>query len=244
MISKKEEYWRDRAAEYSGFKWANDEGYLLAFIAACDLKQEDRVLDLGCGPGIVAREVAKTVDCIVGLDNSKDMLLECDGSYNLLLADAGANPFPDFSFDKVLARNIFHHMTENLLQGARESYRVLKTGGHIIVGERIPPSANLLGEWRSMLALKDERICFTAQELFRLLDAVGFKVLHSFPFWNRRISVRTWLGKTGLPIRTQADIFERHVSGTQAFREGLNMTISHGDCTIDIKNIIMVAERR
>jgi len=250
--SKKEDYWKARASKYSRFTWANDEGYLSTFIGAANLKKTDFVLDLGCGPGIVSRAAQPHVGRLIGMDNSKDMLNECDGDFNFLFGDAEDIPFPDNTFNKILARNIFHHMTSNVLEGARESLRVLDRGGQIIVGERIPPSENLLKEWKSMLALKDERICFSTHTLFRLLDSVGFKIIHSFPFTIIGISLLGWLYNTGLDEKTKEEILDRHINGSQEFKEGLNLRtveISRrgrtrsGGWFIDVKNIIMVAEK-
>lgn len=250
--SKKEDYWKDRALKYKRFKWANDEGYLSAFIGAANFTRDDFVLDLGCGPGIVSRAARPHVGHLIGMDNSKDMLLQCDGGFNFLLGDASEIPFPDNTFDKILVRNVFHHMTFNLLGGARECFRVLDRGGQIIVGERIPPSEDLLKEWESMLALKDERICFSTHKLFRLLDAVGFKILNSFPYTISDISVRNWLRKSGLPDSERDEIYDRHLKGSPKFKKGLNLRECPerlcekegiGDCLIDIKNVIMVAEK-
>ena len=248
--SKKKEYWRGRASGYSKFKWARDPGYLSVFIGACDFKEDDFVLDLGCGPGIISRAAIPHVGRLIGMDNSIDMLLECDGDFNFMLGDASEIPFPDNTFDKILARNVFHHLFFNLLGAARESLRVLKPGGQIIVGERIPPSEKLLKEWESMLALKDKRICFTTHKLFRLLDSVGYEIFHSFPYTISDISVREWLRKSGLPDEIKDEIYGRHMNGSPEFRKGLNMRITDqtiqdwgdpGDLLIDIKNIIMVA---
>ena len=250
--SRKENYWADRASKYSEFKWARDKGHLFAFLGACDFKKDDFVLDLGCGPGVVSRAARPHVGRLIGMDNSKEMLLQCDGDFNIMLGDAEDIPFPDQTFDKVLVRNVFHHMTFNLLGGARETLRVLKMGGQIIVGERIPPSEDLFDEWSSMLALKDERVCFSTHKLFRLLDSVGYKVIYSFPYTISNISVRDWMRKSGLDDETKEEIYDRHLNGSPEFKKGLNMRITEntiqdwgdiGDILIDIKNIIMVGER-
>lgn len=244
--SDKGKYWRDRASRYSGFKWANDKGYLGAFIGACDLKQTDWVLDVGCGPGIVSRAIAPLVDRVIGLDNSKEMLIQGDGVINLMFGDTRDIPFPDRTFDKVLARNVFHHVTTDLRIGMSECHRVLKRGGKIIIGERTPPSDSrqVYVEYREMLRLKDERHTFTEDNLRYFLISSGFGNLSFSTFWIKGISVREWLEKTDLSNSVKSDIYERHFSGSPEFKKAHNMKVLTTDCLIDIKNLIVVGEAK
>jgi ubiquinone/menaquinone biosynthesis C-methylase UbiE len=244
--SNKEKYWRDRASRYSGFKWANDHEYKWTFISACDLKKSDWVLDVGCGPGIMTRVVLPLVDRVIGLDDSKEMLTQCDGEFNFMFGDARDIPFPDRTFDKVLARNVFHHMTKALRIGMGECHRVLKPGGRIIIGERTPPSDSrqVHVEYREMLRLKDERHTFTEDSLRYFLINSGFGNLSFSTFWIKGFDVREWLENSGLSDGVQAEIWDRHVNGSQEFKEASRMKIAEGNCVVDIKNLIVVGEAK
>ena len=250
--SDKEKYWRDRASRYSGFKWANDKGYLFMFIGSCDFKKTDWVLDVGCGTGIVSRAALPFVDRVIGLDNSREMLNQCDGEFPLMFGDVGDIPFPDFTFDKVLARNVFHHMTDNLKTGMSECHRVLKRGGRIIIGERVPPSDSrqVHIEYRDMLALKDERHTFTEDNLRYFLISSGFGNITSFPFWIKDFSIGDWLIQSGLSDDIQDQIWIRHIDGSKEFKESCNMReiqnekLGYTDCLIDIKNLIVSGEAK
>ncbi len=48
-------------------------------------------------------------------------------------------PFPDDTFDLVLAKAVLHHVPENLDEGLKELYRVTKKGGKILIEE---PTSN------------------------------------------------------------------------------------------------------
>lgn len=254
--SDKEKYWRDRASRYSGFKWANDHGYKWAFINACEFQPRDWVLDVGCGPGIISQAIYPIVDRVIGLDNSREMLTQGDGLVNLMFGKAEDIPFPDQTFDKVLARNVFHHMTKNLKDGMRECRRVLKPGGRIIIGERVPPadSKQVYIEYREMLRLKDERIIFDEDKLSYFLISSGFGNLRFLPFWIKGFNVREWLENSGLDDAVQAEIWNRHVNGSQEFKKASHMRGSvsprgggeetREDCVIDIKNLIVIGEAK
>ncbi len=253
--SDKEQYWRDRASRYSGFKWANDKGYLKAFIEACDFRKTDLVLEVGCGTGIVSRAALPLAGRVIGLDNSKEMLSQCDGEFSLMFGDVADIPFPDQTFDKVLARNVFHHVTHELKKGLDECHRVLKRGGKIIVGERVPPSDSkqVYIEYREMLRLKDERIIFDEDKLRYFLICSGFGNLHFLPFWIKGFSVREWLENSGLDDSVQSEIWNRHINGSDEFKEASHMRFTEErvcdkmgeiDCVIDIKNLIVVGEAK
>ena len=82
-------------------------------IEAADPKPGERILDLGCGTGIVGRQVASRVGAtgkVTGIDVSPNMLavpgwLGPEGVDNRMeRRDAEQLPFPDSSFDLVLCQ--------------------------------------------------------------------------------------------------------------------------------------------
>jgi len=245
--SEKSEYWKNRASRYSGFKWANDRKYLQAFTGACDLEQHHFVLDVGCGPGIVSKFIQPHVRRVIGMDNSREMLSQCDGAleFNLMLGDCADNPFPSGTFDRVLARNVFHHMITDLKKGFQECFRVLKPGGKIIIGERVPPSDRTEAEYREMLKLKDQRHIFTLDKLLYFLVSTGFVFHRSFDFWITGFSVADWLSETGLDDDVQDEIWKRHVNGSPEFKEDSHMRMVEDepyleDCVINLRNLVIV----
>jgi SAM-dependent methyltransferase len=95
----------------------------------------DRVLDLACGTGIVARRAAARADLgrLVGCDVSDAMLdvarSESEGlDAQWYRADAVALPFPDGSFDVVYCQQGLQYLSDPVA-GLREMARVLAPGG-------------------------------------------------------------------------------------------------------------------
>lgn len=107
-----------------------------------DLESDDRVLDVGCGTGIVARRVADRVGgagTVVGLDINEKMLevaettaaesrLEVEWRHG----DATDLPFSDGTFDVVLCQQALQFVTEPPT-AFQEMHRVLSPGGRIAV---------------------------------------------------------------------------------------------------------------
>lgn len=89
-----------------------------------------RLLDLGCGTGLVANVARSLFQRIVGIDISMSMLRQVDRQIDLIRGDICLLPFKKETFDCVTAMAVLHHIydTSYLL---KESFRVLKPGGYL-----------------------------------------------------------------------------------------------------------------
>ncbi len=106
------------------------------------IESGEAVLDLGCGPGIVARTLAERrgfSGTIVGLDINQQMLdLATDLSSALpvpieyVQGDAQQLPLEDSSFDVVLSQQMWNSVPDKT-KAAKELKRVLKDGGRFVV---------------------------------------------------------------------------------------------------------------
>ena len=105
-----------------------------------ELSSSSRILELGCGDGSLWQRNMDRIpehwditltDFSEGmLQDAKDRLTENGSSrpFRFIQADVRAIPFPDGSFDAVLANHMLYHVN-NRHEALQEIYRVLKPGG-------------------------------------------------------------------------------------------------------------------
>ena len=105
---------------------------------AAQIQPGQRVLDVGCGTGILAREIASRVGSVgrvVGIDPSAGMLALAKRRAPAVEWREGVDeslPFPDQSFEAVVSQFALMFFTDRR-QGLREMLRVLTPGGRLAV---------------------------------------------------------------------------------------------------------------
>jgi len=113
-------------------------------LPAPDAAFRPRGLDLGCGHGWYACEMAKAGYAMTGVDlsaeqiaNAKEHAREEGCELGVMTASATELPFPDASFDFIYSINVLHHIEDPLAQAQAfsEIVRVLKPGGKFFLHE-------------------------------------------------------------------------------------------------------------
>ncbi|MCA9527894.1 MAG: methyltransferase domain-containing protein [Myxococcales bacterium] len=87
------------------------------------------VLEVGCGTGMILKEIAPVARHAVGIDISRGMLGQAhDRGLEVVEGSATALPFADGSFDFVYSFKVLAHV-EGIHQALEEVSRVLRPGG-------------------------------------------------------------------------------------------------------------------
>lgn len=122
-----------------------EAGAMAQSLQACALGADATVLDVACGPGILACAIVPHVRHVTGIDITPAMLDQAQARQAALdLAnlswqdgDASALPFGDHTFARVVTRYSFHHM-QNPAAVLWEMKRVCRPGGRIVVIDATP----------------------------------------------------------------------------------------------------------
>lgn len=129
-----------QAVPFSEMHSRDDAGIHRLLIDTAGIGVDDEVLDVACGPGLVACEVAKVARHVTGVDLTRAMIEQAEarqaslGLANLTWAVGDAQPlaFPDAAFTRVITRYTFHHFTDPAGVFA-EMVRVCRPGGRVTV---------------------------------------------------------------------------------------------------------------
>ncbi|PIS38608.1 MAG: hypothetical protein COT34_02765 [Candidatus Nealsonbacteria bacterium CG08_land_8_20_14_0_20_43_11] len=102
------------------------------------IKDEDKILDLGCGNGRFVEMLPNKKTEYIGADNSERLIEIAKNKYpqyKFIVVSALNLPFSDNYFDKVFSLAVLHHIPseEFRRQFLKEVKRVLKPGGLLIL---------------------------------------------------------------------------------------------------------------
>lgn len=147
------------------------------------LKSGDKVIDIGCGPGVI-------LDCIpndvtyLGFDVSEDYIKSAQERYGsratFMLTTAGELlKKPDARFDNadlVICNGLLHHLSDDeALDVLRFAHKVLKPGGRVICEE---PCFLVKQRWLSRMIMNMDRGNHVRQE--RAWKALVSQVFKSY----------------------------------------------------------------
>lgn len=191
-----------------------NEDLLRRIVNAARPQPEDIVLDVACGPGIVACAFARVTRHATGIDLTPAMLdqarkTQAEQGLTNLTWDAGDVtdlPYPDRHFDVVSCRFAFHHLPDPPA-AMREMVRVCRGSGRIVVTDSSPEACKA-DAFNRVERLRDpsHTCAMPPEELAGLFVAVGLRdpnvetlrlrgdldslLAHSFPLEGDEARVR------------------------------------------------------
>lgn len=144
-----------------------------------ELQPEDRVLEIGFGPGKLIKEIADitTNGIVEGIDFSKAMLQQAtkvniqhisSGRVLLHEGECASLPFKDNVFDKLCSTNTLYFW-ENPEIYFSEIFRVIRPGGKVVIGFRDNQQMSELNISKDIFRL------FSKNDVINLLSEAGFK---------------------------------------------------------------------
>jgi len=134
----------DRAAGVSVERLAGEKARLLLDLLAAELgdPKQLRVLDVGCGIGLVEHELACSVGELCGTDvslKSLEFARSRAPSAHFVHFNGAKLPFRDASFDAVFASCVLHHVPPNVRPSfIAEMLRPLRQNGLVVIIEHNP----------------------------------------------------------------------------------------------------------
>ena len=219
--------WDRQAAGYADFFGLITARLVEPLLDAAQLGHGARALDVATGPGYVAAKAAERGASVIGVDIADEMVSlarRLHPQLDFRHGDAEALPFPDESFDAVVANFAMLHFGRPE-QAAAEFARVLAPGGRLALTVwDVPENARFLGVFLEAVAAAGASPppdIPVGPPFFRFSDDQEFtRLLHNQRLEN--IQVRTisfshhessadslWAGLLGGTVRTSALILRQ-----------------------------------
>ncbi len=159
-MEKKSVPTRGRTLDYAAFVYDFLEPILLLgkqaeydrqIVSLLGLHKTDRILDLGCGTGVLTRMIADQLDAesggvSIGIDAAARMIQVArkkreDETCRFEVAAAEDLPYDDRAFDAVVSSLFFHHLDLDLKAKALgEAWRVLRPQGKLVIADMHIPT--------------------------------------------------------------------------------------------------------
>jgi len=188
----------------------NDRTVLARIREAAQVVPQARILDVACGPGIVAEALAPGAGEVVGCDITPEMLdkarerVQAAGLDNVRFVPgwAEALPFPDASFDAVVSRSAVHHFPDPAA-AVREMARVARSGGRVITVDVMSAESEEDAALHNALEiLRDPSHVrmLPRSELHRVLVQAGLEIASCVAWTNHR-EFGEWMKITNAPER-------------------------------------------
>lgn len=149
------------------FRWRFE--LITRLVADFKASEDFRILDAGCGTGQMLKHLEDLGDA-VGIDTSAQAIsfAQSRGVKNLVLGSITAVPFPDATFDCVVALDVIEHVDDDI--GILKAlHDVTKPGGHLIV---TVPAYKLL--WSEHDDINHHKRRYTASQLRGLIEDAGY----------------------------------------------------------------------
>jgi SAM-dependent methyltransferase len=147
-----------------------------------------RILDVGCGRGVLLAELADRGFEVHGVERTAAAALGADPRAQIRIApDLVAAAYPAESFDAVIIWHVLEHLREPMA-AIREIQRVLRPGGKLVVA--VPNFSSLQARWAGPawfhLDLPRHVFHFPLRALRRLLEQSGFVFVSEHHFSLRQ----------------------------------------------------------
>jgi ubiquinone/menaquinone biosynthesis C-methylase UbiE len=227
MTESTKEWFREWSNEYDQTlgKIKRHHEMLDLAVEMSSVKDGERILDIGCGTGLLSLKFLEAANCIVdGIDLSEDMLnifkdkigkLNLSSRAKIRPGDAANLDFEDSSFDIIASTVTLHHVIDKQ-PALGKIYKLLKPKGRFIIGDLDLDTSGDLGDVERLKRILDylkEEFSLALQDggvdaFVRMYDNGKKHILSdgeyciSFKMWSRLCENAGFESITVLPVKS------------------------------------------
>ncbi len=239
-----------QAAPFAALHAVDESVALMA--SAAGLTGTDRVLDVACGPGLVACGFARVAAHVVGVDLTPAMLDQArarqaaEGISNVAwdVADGEALPFVDGAFSVVVSRYALHHFLRPAVVVA-EMARVCAPGGRVVAADVYSTTADQSAAYDAMERLRDPSHVRAVgeRELHEMFAASGLESLEARPY-QFGVNVARLLAATRTPAESAEHFTQIVANDVGHDRLGIKAHFAEDGLRFTFPVVIMAGRKR
>ncbi len=188
-------YWDRRAKSYNfaTVKLFGNANRAIAVKSKGFCSPDSRILDIGCGTGLIISELAQIVNSVTAIDSSPAMIAEAkrlndNKNIEWRVGDFYSRSINCGEYDIITAFNLLNYL-DNSKKLVEDVYSVLPSGGYFIsvcdcIGNMplLTRAAYRLG---GGLGLLPKTAIFKPQQLSEMMRSVGFEIAEERIVFNR-----------------------------------------------------------
>jgi ubiquinone/menaquinone biosynthesis C-methylase UbiE len=239
------------ADQYASFNYHAAGPDLEPMLEAGQMSGQERVLDIGSGPGHTAllyatkaREVVASDPTEAMLDQGRRLAAE-RGLDNIRFERTTAErlPFADDSFDRVTSRQSAHHYADVRI-ALREVARVLSWRGRFVLIDTMSPEDDEFDAFLNQIELlrdsshvRDYRI----SEWREMFESVGFE-LEDVASWDIPLEFEEWVTRSRTPDDEVAELRSCLEAASERVRERFGVD-DRGNWSVPVGLVVGVPRR-
>jgi len=211
---------------------------------------EDVVLDVACGPGILACAFAKHARHVTGVDITPAMLeraakLQRESSLQNVewkSCDVNHLPFGDGSFSMLITRYAFHHF-EHPESVLAEMVRVCAPGGKVVVIDSAPPPEKA-DAFNAVERMRDpsHTAALPAEEIVRMMRSEGLQIERSY-YYAYEVTARSLLDRSFPADGDRDRIYRLYESDVGVDRLAMNARKADGVLYVTFPTMITAGKK-
>ena len=251
MVEKMQDEFARQAANMAASPAFKEEQTLRRISAALGPAPIGRVLEVACGPGIVAEAIAPLVSELVCIDATPEMLtlaksrLEKSGQSNVTFQQAFAEalPFGAAEFDVIVTRLSFHHF-KNIQAVLAELRRVLRPQGRLVTADVISSANREESTLHNALEqLRDPTHVhmLSHPEFMAALRSSGFEATFE-ESWEQQRNFSEWAKIVSVPGRTDPIREVMRTLSRSGLHAGIQLHEANGDIQFTHTWLLAVAQ--
>jgi SAM-dependent methyltransferase len=241
----------ERAQFYTTSPSHTDPQVLARVVELAAPQPNSVALDIATGSGHTAFAIAPHVHSVIGIDITAEMLREAErlreersvSNVTFRTGDVHNLPFGDATFQLVTCRRAAHHFSD-IHRAIREIFRVLDSGGRVVIDDRSIPEDDFVDRCMNLLdTYHDESHVreYRPSEWQRMLEDGGFTVEAIEPYTRHRPLRSLTEGVSDENIRK---IHETLGALTQPQCEAFNLVEKDGQLHLNHWFVLIAATKR